>query len=100
MLRTANWITIFGTPDELSSLKKNCNAILRQLGHFQIFLTITSSEVYDRDAFVQMVGLEEDFALEHEGETFKDAGEMYDQMDAKGEASSKSIENHVCRVGT
>ena len=82
---------IYGSPDELLTLKKNCNAILRQLGHFQLFLTITSSELYDRDVFAQMVNLAEEFKLEYDDKVFEDAYEMYDWMDTHSNVTHNAL---------
>ena len=84
---------VYGTPDELLNLKKDINAIIRQLGHFQFFLTFGSSEARDRNVFIQLARLEGNIC-----EAGKEA-EYYDNKVDGTLADLKDLKN-VCDMLT
>ena len=68
--------------------------MLRQLGHFQVFMTLTSSEAYDKDVCVQL--------LEHDGYIYAGKPELrgehlYDYLIA-GTAAERKYLKQLCKT--
>jgi PIF1-like helicase/Helitron helicase-like domain at N-terminus len=84
---------IYGTPDELTSTKKNYKAMLRQLGHFQIFLTLTSSDAFDKEVCTQLLEFDDyihpDYP-EHIG------ADLYDRLQ-QGTTKEVRLLKNICK---
>jgi DNA replication protein DnaC len=84
---------VVGSPDELGTCKKNYRAMLRQLGHFQIFLTITSGEMYDKDVIIQLM---EHDKYNHELYDGRSYANLYNIL-FDGNASQRAELKQICR---
>jgi hypothetical protein len=84
---------VVGSPDELATCKKNYRAMLRQLGHFQIFLTITSGEMYDKDVVVQLMEHDKFSHALYNGNSYL---ELYDCM-FNGSVTQRTELKQICR---